>query len=308
MTPTAGITWEVAQVLGMCAVAACLILCVLAVRRRAGADGAFPLRSHQFLGWFALGAVILHIGLLLTADPRVVEHLKLTAPRYEFAGMLATFALIFLTIPASTKFRPRVWPRHRSFQAAHIGAACLLVVAMTIHVVTTDRYVHGHAQRLAFVLLSAVALVSLLRARSGTPPATFPSRLLGELAFGRNSRLIVVLVIASLTALGVLLHRGMTLALREPFFRRSERLVLYFPHDKHRDINCLVCHHNFADNTGADSCLNCHRSRRADLRVGIEARFHDFCLGCHRGLSLGAFGNGPVTGCSTCHRASPSGQ
>ena len=81
--------WEIAQALGLCAVAGCLILCMLAVRPRAGAAGAFPVRGHELLGWLALAAAVLHVGLLLGVDHRVVEHVKLTAPRYEYAGILA---------------------------------------------------------------------------------------------------------------------------------------------------------------------------------------------------------------------------
>ena len=142
--------WEVAQALGLCAVAGCLILCVLAVRPRAGAAAAFPLRGHELLGWLVLGAAILHVGLLLGADHRVVEHVKLTAPRYEYAGILALFTLLFLAVPADAAVRRRLWPRHRNFQAAHVGAACLLVVTLAIHVLTTGRYIHGRAHVVAY--------------------------------------------------------------------------------------------------------------------------------------------------------------
>jgi heme/copper-type cytochrome/quinol oxidase subunit 2 len=111
------VTWEIAQVLGICAVAACLILCMLAVRPRTGATAAFPMHGHELLGWTALAAAILHVALLLVVDARVVEHLKLTAPRYEIAGILALLALVFLTVPAGTAVRSRLWSYHRSFQA-----------------------------------------------------------------------------------------------------------------------------------------------------------------------------------------------
>ena len=42
--------WEIAQALGLCAVAACLALCVLAVRPREGASTAFSRRAHELLG------------------------------------------------------------------------------------------------------------------------------------------------------------------------------------------------------------------------------------------------------------------
>ena len=293
--------WEIAQALGLCAVAGCLILCVLAVRPRADAATAFPMRGHELLGWLVLGAAILHGGLLLGADHRVVEHVKLTAPRYEYAGILALFTLLFLTVPADAAIRRRLWPRHRNFQAAHVGAACLLVVTLAIHVLTTGRYVHGGAHVAAYTLLSGIVLLALLRARPRRQSAQEPARFLSGLVFGRHSRLVLAIVLGSLVALLALLRAGTALALREPFVRRNEPMVLGFPHDKHRQVNCIRCHHNFADRSGADSCISCHRSNRAVIRVGAEARFHDFCLGCHRDPPANLSGHGPVTGCSTCH-------
>lgn len=293
--------WEIAQALGLCAVAACLILCVLAVRPRIGAASAFPLRGHELLGWAALGAAVFHVGLLLGSDHRVVEHVKLTAPRYEYAGILALFTLLFLTVPAGAAVRRRLWPRHRTFQAAHVGAACLLVVTLAVHVLATGRYVHGRAHVVAYTLLSVIVLLALLRGRAQRQPAQLPARPLGGLVFGRHSRLVLAIVLGSLLALLALIRAGTALALREPFLRRSEPLVLGFPHDKHRQVNCIECHHNFSDRSGADSCISCHRSGRADIRVGAEARFHDFCLGCHRDPPAYLTGRGPVTGCSTCH-------
>jgi len=292
--------WEIAQAVGLCAVAACLLLCVLSVRPRAGAAGAFPMRVHELLGWLALGAAVLHVGLLLGADHRAVEHLKLTAPRYEYAGILALLTLLFLTVPAGAAIRRRLWPRHRNFQAAHVGAACLLIVTLAVHVVATARYVHGRGRVVAYILLSGIVLLALLRGRT-LRQSPQRSRLLGGLVLGRHSRLVLAIALVSLIALLAMLRGGAALALREPFVRRTDPLVLGFPHDKHRAVNCIQCHHNFVDRTGSDSCISCHRSGRAAIRVGAEARFHDFCLGCHRDPPAYLTAHGPVTGCSPCH-------
>jgi len=292
--------WEIAQAVGLCAVAACLLLCVLSVRPRAGAAGAFPMRVHELLGWLALGAAVLHVGLLLGADHRAVEHLKLTAPRYEYAGILALLTLLCLTVPAGAAIRRRLWPRHRNFQAVHVGAACLLIVTLAVHVVATARYVHGRGRVVAYILLSGIVLLALLRGRT-LRQSPQRSRLLGGLVFGRHSRLVLAIVLVSLIALLAMLRGGAALALREPFVRRTDPLVLGFPHDKHRAVNCIQCHHNFVDRTGSDSCISCHRSGRAAIRVGAEARFHDFCLGCHRDPPAYLTAHGPVTGCSPCH-------
>jgi predicted CXXCH cytochrome family protein len=122
--------------------------------------------------------------------------------------------------------------------------------------------------------------------------------------FGRHSRLVLAMALSSLIALLALLPGGTALALREPFLHRSEPLVLAFPHDRHRSVNCIQCHHNFIDRSGGDSCISCHRSGRVTIRVGAEARFHDFCLGCHRDPPAYLSGHGPVTGCNTCHAPS----
>jgi predicted CXXCH cytochrome family protein len=294
-------TWEIAQALGLCAVAACLALCVLSVRPRAGATGAFSLSRHELLGWLALALAALHVALSLGADREVIEHLKTTAPIYEYAGILALLALLFLTVPAGAVVRRRLWPRHRDFQATHVGAACLLVVLLAVHVVTTGRYIHGSWHVITYTLLSGVALLGLLRTRARRVLPQPPSRLLGALVFGRHSRLVLTIVLGSLVALLALIPGGTALALREPFVSRSERLVLDFPHDKHRAVSCIECHHDFVDRSGAGSCISCHRSSRSDLRAGVEARFHDFCLGCHRDPPAHLTGHGPVTGCDSCH-------
>ncbi|MBV8877963.1 MAG: cytochrome c3 family protein [Gammaproteobacteria bacterium] len=297
-------TWEIAQALGLCAVAGCLILCVLAVRPRAGAATAFPLRAHRLLGWLILAAALAHVALLLIADPRVIEHVKLTAPRYEFAGMLALLLLVLLTAASTAPCRARLWPRHRDFQATHVAVACVLVVALAMHVLVAGRYVHGRVDALTYTLLSAIVLLALLRRRARPSPGRQSPPLAGRLVFGRHSRLVVAVVLGSLAALLVLLRAGSALALREPFLSRSEPLALAFPHDRHRAVNCIECHHNFTDRTGADSCISCHRSGRAAIRVGAEARFHDFCLGCHRAPPAYLKSHGPVGGCNTCHAPS----
>lgn len=296
------VAWEIAQVLGLCAVAAGLILCVLAVRPRAGAAGAFQVRSHELLGWLTLAAALLHVGLLLGADRRVVEHFKPTAPRYEYAGILALLTLLFLVLPARAAIRRRLWPRHRNFQAAHVGAACLLIVTLAIHILTTDRYVHGRVQAIAYTLLSGIVLLAVLRPRTRRRPAQGPASISGGLVFGRHSRLVLGIVLGALSALLALSRGGTALAMREPFLGRSERLLVDFPHDKHRAVSCTRCHHDYLDRSGEDSCVSCHRSGRAAIRVGVEARFHDFCLGCHRDPPAYLTGQGPLTGCDPCHR------
>ena len=148
-------------------------------------------------------------------------------------------------------------------------------------------------------MLSGAALLALLRARARVPQPAPHWRT--ALVFGRHSGLMLVTVSLCVLALAALLVPRAGLALRTPLLQRTNSLVLDFPHDKHGEVNCITCHHNFVDTTGTAACISCHRSGRADLKVGAEARFHDFCLGCHRDPPPPLARHGPVTGCESCH-------
>jgi predicted CXXCH cytochrome family protein len=295
------ILWESAQALGLAAALASLLLSLLPVRPRVPGRLTLALSRHEFLGWVALGCVAAHGVLAALSDSVVLEHLKLSTPLYEWAGIGALVVLLFLCVPAGARLRRRLWPRHRSFQASHVIASCVLLPLIAAHVLTTGRYVHAPLARVLAVTLCAAALLALLRGRPRAAGAAPPPGLPGALVFGRHSRLVLALVWLCVLGTAALLLPHARLRLREPLAVRTERLVLDFPHDKHRDVNCIECHHNFTDGTGAAACVTCHRSARADLGAGPEARLHEFCLGCHRDAPPRFAHQGPVTGCQTCH-------
>jgi hypothetical protein len=267
------------------------------------------LRLHTAIGYAALILAAFHIGGLVLSDHTVIEYLKPTAPLYQLAGIAATLLLIVLVLLSHGPTRRRLWKSHRGFQASHVILACVLAALVAVHVVVTARYLGGGARRTLYVATTIGALALLLRARRllqsslQAPPRPI-------LVFGRHSALIVGVVIICAAALAGLLPAKVDASLREPSFRRASRLALDFPHDKHGAVNCLTCHHNYADGTGAALCVECHRSQRADLRAGALARFHGFCLDCHRhpsaSLEAQAHGHGPVSGCHVCHRAPES--
>jgi hypothetical protein len=295
------IGWEVAQIAGVLAVAGCLLLCILTIRPRRFASDPLSLRRHEIIGWIALTGAAAHVALLLAVDPRVIEHVKRTAPLYEWAGILALAMLLWLTVPSGGTLRRRLWSRHRNFQALHVGVTCLLVPAVAVHVITTDRYAHRGMRAFTFLAVSGAALLALLRTRMPLSPAHHALPLLNRLVFGRHSAFVLASVALALVALAALLTPGAALALREPVIARVSPLAVDFPHDRHRRVRCVDCHHNFTDRTGDGGCIGCHRSGRPDLHAGAEARFHDFCLGCHRHPPLQETHHGPVTGCDTCH-------
>jgi DMSO/TMAO reductase YedYZ heme-binding membrane subunit len=299
-----GPAWELSQWAGLAAAIACILLCGAPLRPR---DSQPPtllsLRLHTTIGYAALILAALHIGGLVLSDHTVIEYLKPTAPLYQFAGIAAALLLAVLVLLSHGSCRRRLWKSHRGFQASHVVLACVLAALVAVHVVVTARYLGGIGRRTLYVAATIGALLMLLRARRPlqtsrqAPPR--PIRV-----FGRHSALIVGVVAICAAALVALLPASVDASLREPPFRRASRLALDFPHDKHGAVNCLTCHHNYADGTGAALCVECHRSERADLRAGAEARFHGFCLDCHRhpSAALGEHKHGPVSGCHVCHR------
>jgi hypothetical protein len=293
------IGWETGQALGAISALVILWLCLTAIRGRRLALRSLTFDSHERLGWMALGAATLHATLLLIADRRVVEHIRPTAPVYEWAGMLALLSTIVLTVTAVGALRPRIWPQFRQFEITHRCVASALVLLMAIHVVTTDRYVHAPLGATACIASCMLAILGiLLRRRVPADPAT------RTFAPGERHRTAFITTVALISITGslFLLYPGVTLALKAQVVRRKEPLLVDFPHGKHGEVQCLQCHHNYKDGTGLEVCINCHRSDRKDLRAGAEARFHDFCLRCHRDPPKPLKKHGPTTGCKTCHR------
>ncbi|HLW24647.1 MAG TPA: cytochrome c3 family protein [Steroidobacteraceae bacterium] len=295
----AGLAWELAQGAGLLSFIGCILLCGAPVRPRAAEPPTLlSLRAHAWLGWAALLAALVHIAGLVLADHIVIEYLKPSMPLYAWAGLLATVLLLLLVLSALSGARRRLFRNNASFQVLHVMASCALLALIGAHVITTHRYLGGPARTVCAIAASAAAMLMLLRARRGAASAA-PGR---GLVFGRSAAAIVAtMALVVLSLIGMSGDRARA-GLREPLVARTTTLPLAFPHEKHGRVNCLQCHHNYADGTGLDWCIHCHRSGRADLKQGVEARFHGFCLQCHRHPPRTLEGHGPVSGCATCHR------
>jgi Ferric reductase like transmembrane component/Class III cytochrome C family len=295
--------WECSEILGLAGALACLALCGSPVRPRESAPPALlSLGRHEMLGWIALGAAALHILLAVMTDHTVLEYLKPTSPIYQLTGIVGFVVLLVLVATSLASARRRLWRSHRNFQATHIAFGCLLLALLAVHVVTTGRYTAGYGRRVLFIAVAAGGLAMLLRRRRGVGTALRETAV-SRFVFGRHATLIVGAIFTTVLALSTLIAGRAEVALREPLLPRTQMLPLDFDHAKHTAVNCLVCHHNYVDGRGFDGCIHCHRSDRADLKVGIEARFHDFCLNCHRNPDPSLHGHGPVSGCTACHQS-----
>jgi DMSO/TMAO reductase YedYZ heme-binding membrane subunit len=299
----AGIGWELAQAAGLASGLACIALSGSPVRPR---DSLPPtllsLRRHTLVGWWALLGAAIHVALLVVVDRTVVEYLKPTAPLYQLAGIAAAVILLILVLSSPAGVRRRLWASHRGFQATHVMLGTLLVALLAVHVVVTARYAGGRGRRALLVAAGIGALLMLLRPRRPIDPASRPLPLRRRLVFGRHTTGVVSVLGLSALAVAALLAHAVGDALREPLLRRGNSIPLDFPHGKHGMVNCLTCHHNYADGRGWGLCVQCHRGGRADLKEGVEARFHAFCLECHRHPQATLKRHGPVAGCSACHQ------
>jgi DMSO/TMAO reductase YedYZ heme-binding membrane subunit len=296
----AGLAWELSQLAGLLACVVCIVLVGAPVRPRdTQPPTLITLPRHSFLGWAALAFVLLHVCGSVISEPAVIEYLKPSMPLYQLVGMVSLIILLVLVVGSGRHVR-RLWRSHRGFQATHVILACGLIVTLGLHIIATNRYTGGPVRRALLLLAMLAALLMLLRSRRKRQ--TVAAETQPRLVFGRHGTLIACSVIVTVMSLTVLYAAAANSALREPLTPSSHQLPLDFPHGKHVQVNCLLCHHNFADNRGFDRCVACHESNRTDLIIGVEARFHMFCFECHRHPDAALDKHGPVSGCGTCHR------
>ena len=172
----AGIAWEAFQLAGYIGALACIVLVGAPLRPRISSPPSLvSLRLHTVLGWIALATVAAHIGGLVLADRTVIEYLKLTAPLYQWAGIVATASILFLVLTGLASARRRLWRSHRGFQATHVVVAYLVACLIVVHVAVTARYLGGWGRRTLFAVAALGAVFMLLRARRPAPPPHPPS-------------------------------------------------------------------------------------------------------------------------------------
>ena len=79
-------------------------------------------------------------------------------------------------------------------------------------------------------------------------------------------------------------------------------LPMTFAHADHAGENCLVCHHNFQDDSGGGACISCHQTD-ASVNLIIREQFHGLCMDCHTERSAQGEPAGPLRVCDNCHTA-----
>ena len=77
-------------------------------------------------------------------------------------------------------------------------------------------------------------------------------------------------------------------------------LPMNFAHLDHTEHNCILCHHNYIDDTGRETCIACHKER-PEVASLIETQFHTLCRDCHVSLQRRSEASGPIRACVSCH-------
>ena len=263
----------------------------------------FALSQHRRIGWIALYLAGVHAAILLVAQPLTGHYLLPSAPLYMLCG---TAAFIGLAVLVATGIRARSTLRRAAASRAeppkphaplpsittHAVLAALLLGALGAHIIGSGQLVDRPVKAITVCILLALALLFY-----AWRPRSAPVR--GRLLC---TTLPAVIGLAALIILPTPIGGLRLLQTAVP----PSTLHAYFPHEKHRTVNCIACHHNFVDNTGAGSCFDCHRSARHDLPQAAEATFHKFCRDCHRNLATEHSKHGPVRECSGCHVEQPA--
>lgn len=120
-------------------------------------SGRFFANLHRDFGYAALALLAAHIGLMLYAEPLLVEHLKPSAPQHMLAGLLASLFMLLLVLCSITRIRKLLWQDYHLFRRVHAVLAVLCVGFLMWHVVDSGYYLNT-SWKLG-VMLSAVALV-----------------------------------------------------------------------------------------------------------------------------------------------------
>lgn len=302
-----GPLWDAAAIAGYLAVALTVVLFIYPLRR----PGLPHIRlssvgHHRQLGWAALGFAALHVVLLLFSQPLTGRYLLPSAPLYMVCGTVALVtlgALVATGLAARTAMRqaarsksskepdkPLAKPSAARTAVTHSVLATVLLATMGAHIVGSGQMV----ETLGKILVTSVILVLVLGWSMILPRWV-----------GARTRWLPIMLPGVASAIVLLILPAPTARshLMEPAITTPSPIPVRFPHEKHTSVNCLVCHHNLLDNTGAGNCIACHRSSRPDLRHSSEATFHVFCRSCHVLLATQGHHHGPTRACSDCHTA-----
>jgi hypothetical protein len=91
-------------------------------------------------------------------------------------------------------------------------------------------------------------------------------------------------------------------------FKERKKAPVVFNHEKHKALQCTVCHHEVQDGKKVEwkegqpikKCGACHKLEDQGPIVKLEKAMHNQCVECHKKVKKEKKPTGP-TACTKCH-------
>ncbi|MGE0280809.1 MAG: cytochrome c3 family protein [Rhizobiaceae bacterium] len=236
-------------------------------------------RRHHWLGWLAIGAVVLHVVVVTGLHAKFWDWLAPYLPPEIAFGILAALALLStLALQRSKRLR------------SYFGPVAMLRLHRPVGYIALG----GAAAHVALIAGTPIYIVLLIVAGG---IAVFMS----SSAHLRDVRILAVVIALAVACMAIVYSAPVSQA-RLAGLRTTPIDSAGFLHAKHATVTCVTCHHNFLDDTGKENCLNCHKRVSTSETMRIDRMFHAFCGECHRRESrTGERKSGPIDDCSGCH-------
>lgn len=157
--------WDWANVMGYLVLALALLLFVYRGRARnfPPFSGRFFANLHRDMGYIAMLLLAGHVGLLLWAEPLLLEHLKPSAPLHMLAGLFALLFMIVLVISSVPVLRRRLWPNYHRFRQLHTVFAGAILALTLYHVVVSGFYLNNTWKLAVLAGVSCYVVASSVR-------------------------------------------------------------------------------------------------------------------------------------------------
>jgi hypothetical protein len=150
MDAAGGFVWDFANALGYCGLAALITL---------GWGSESPAKSpsvrlHSNFSLVVTSLVAVHILVLLISDEIVIEYLKLKAPLYMLAGIVAAVLIGFITLTSYPSMRRVTYQRFPVFRKLHLMLSTSAIVLAVWHVVGSGFYQHTIGLQIGLVFFA----------------------------------------------------------------------------------------------------------------------------------------------------------
>ncbi len=166
--------WDLANAMGYLALSITLLLFVYKGRARGfpAYSGRFFANLHRDLGYIVALLLLAHVGLLLLAEPLLLEHIKPTAPLHMLSGLIALIVMLLLVVSSIPALRRRLWPDYHLFRHVHAVMAVAGLGLVFYHVLVSGYYLNSLWKTGLLATVTAGIVAYYARGKYPAVPAT----------------------------------------------------------------------------------------------------------------------------------------